>query len=348
MNRTAFRELLMRYVDGTATAEEKAMVDHWYELLYDAGLPALQKNELDSIEQEMWGHIEKHGNISMENSTVMAKPKSRKLQYYAVAAAIVLGITAGMWLVYRSPAKTFSYAASLQQKHLLEAANNTETVQQINLEDGSYVVLQPHSKMAYPKHFDAGKREVYMEGAAFFQVAKDASKPFYVYANELVTKVLGTSFDVQAFSDESSIKVIVHTGKVTVYPRKNNSAEQDAARLNATIIAPNQQILFNRSASIITKTVAIQPQVLNKNDNNIKSNQQAFVDTPASEVLIALQKAYGINIVFDEELLAHCTFTGTFTNETFFEKISLICKAIEATYEQTDGQIIITGHNCEP
>jgi len=66
-------------------------------------------------------------------------------------------------------------------------------------------------------------------------------------------------------------------------------------------------------------------------------------------VLIALQKVYGINIVFDEELLAHCcSFTGTFTNESFFEKISLICKAIEATYEQTDGQIIITGHNCEP
>jgi hypothetical protein len=62
---------------------------------------------------------------------------------------------------------------------------------------------------------------------------------------------------------------------------------------------------------------------------------------------MAIQKSYGITIVFDEELLSHCSFTGTFTNESFFERISLVCKAIEATYEQADGQVIITGHDCE-
>ena len=62
---------------------------------------------------------------------------------------------------------------------------------------------------------------------------------------------------------------------------------------------------------------------------------------------MAIQKNYGITIVYDEELMKHCSFTGVFTNESFFERINLVCKAIEATYEQADGQVIVTGHDCE-
>jgi hypothetical protein len=60
-----------------------------------------------------------------------------------------------------------------------------------------------------------------------------------------------------------------------------------------------------------------------------------------------IQRSFGITIVYDEELMSRCSFTGAFTNETFFERISLVCKAIEASYEQADGQVIIIGHNCE-
>jgi len=79
-----------------------------------------------------------------------------------------------------------------------------------------------------------------------------------------------------------------------------------------------------------------------------KSNStQVFTEAPASEVLADIQKIYGIPIIFDEELLAHCSFTGAFTNESFFERINLVCKAIEANYEQADGMVIITAHDCE-
>jgi transmembrane sensor len=63
MDRIAFRELLIRYINGTAAAEEKSLIDHWYELLYDNKRPALKQTELDNIEQEMWAYIEKAGNL---------------------------------------------------------------------------------------------------------------------------------------------------------------------------------------------------------------------------------------------------------------------------------------------
>jgi ferric-dicitrate binding protein FerR (iron transport regulator) len=347
MDRIAFRELLLKYASGAATPEEKVLVDHWYELLYNNSLPTLKQDELDSIEQEMWTYIEKEGILPGEPSIAVPFDgnRRRKLLYYSSAAAIVIALAVTTWaLLYTSP-KAFSYEQSRKQNHLQESINNTSAPQQVSLSDGSYVILQPASKIAYSK-FDSASREVYLEGEAFFQVTKDPGRPFFVYTNELVTKVLGTSFDVQAFPQNNTIKVLVHTGKVTVYQRRKDEKEQQLARSNATIITPNQQVLFNRQQLSMVKSVSAQPQAVNA--GNEKSREQlVFTDTPASEVFAHIQRSYGITIVYDEELMSHCSFTGAFTNESFFERINLVCKAIEASYEQADGQVIITGHNCE-
>jgi len=348
MNRTAFRELLIRYVNGTASTEEKALIDHWYELLYDNNLPALKPEELDTIEQEIWAHIEQAGNITVPDTIAPTIDRAvrRKRFYYISAAAITTGLVLWGGLLFFSSPKTFTYEESRQQNKLTESVNSSTAPQKITLKDGSYVILQPASKIAYAQTGDPAKREVYLEGAAFFHVAKDPARPFYVYANELVTKVLGTSFDVQAFPHDKTIRVIVHTGKVTVYQRKNNQAEQELVKSTATIITPNQQVLFNRQQASLIKSITVQPHSLLTSESKSNS-QQAFTDAPASDVLMAIQKAYGITIVYDEELMKHCSFTGVFTNESFFERINLVCKAIEATYEQADGQVIITGHDCE-
>lgn len=347
MNRTAFRALLMRYINGSASSEEKALVDHWYELLYNNNTPALKQEELDNIEQEMWSHIERAGHLPVHDTNAPSINRSvRSRRVYYSAAAIVTGLLIGGWVLFFPTRKTFSYEQSRQQYQLAESINNTAAPQKIILEDGSYILLYPHSKVAHANHFNTHNREVYLEGEAFFHVAKDPTRPFYVYSQEIVTKVLGTSFDVRAFPHDNTIKVLVHTGKVTVYQRKSNQEEQELAKSNATIITPNQQVLFNRQLFSITRSISVQPQVITTSTH--KSNDRlVFTDAPASEVFMAIQKAYGITIVFDEELMSHCSFTGAFTNETFFERINLVCKAIEATYEQADGQVIITGHDCE-
>jgi ferric-dicitrate binding protein FerR (iron transport regulator) len=344
MDRISFRELLIRYSNGTATAEETSVIDHWYELLYNNKLPSLNQTQLDNIEQEMWTYIEKAGNLT-EPIVVFRSKRMKRLIYFA-AAAVIIGLVISGWLVFFNTTQTFSYEISRRENKLAETVNSTTTPQRINLEDGSYILLEPASKIACAHHFGADKREVYLEGSAFFQVAKDATRPFYVYTNEVVTKVLGTSFDVRAFPQDNSIQVMVHTGKVTVYKRKKDSNEQELARTNATIITPNQQVLFNRQQASFTRSITTQPQVINTpvNKNNAPF---VFTDTPASNVLMVLQQAYGITIIFDEESMSHCSFTGAFTDESFFDRINLLCKAIEATYEQADGQVIITGSNCE-
>lgn len=345
MDRIAFRELLLRYVNGTALPEEKVLIDQWYELLYNNSLPALKQDELDNIEQEMWTYIEREGIIPEPAAVVsIDRNKRRRILYYISAAAIVIVLIITGYTLFTTKPKTFSYEQSKQENQLSESVNTTSAPQRILLSDGSYVILQPSSKIAYST-FNSTSREVYLEGEAFFQVTKDTKRPFFVYTNELVTKVLGTSFNVRAFSHDNTIKVQVHTGKVTVYQRKKDETEQQLARSNATIITPNQQVLYDRLQASIIKTITAQPLTVNTSID--KSNGRLlFTDAPASEVFMSIQKSYGIAIVYDEELLSHCSFTGSFTNETFFERINLVCKAIEAAYEQADGQVIITGHNC--
>jgi transmembrane sensor len=345
MDRMSFRELLLRYANGTATPEEKVLIDHWYELLYNNNLPGLKQDELDNIEQEMWTYIEKEGILPGDAAIVapIDTNKRRRRLYYLSAAAILVALAITSWALFNPKPRAFSYEQSRQQNQLSESINNTSVPQRISLSDGSYVILQPSSKIAYPT-FNSKTREVYLEGEAFFQVTKDPKRPFFVYTRELVTKVLGTSFDVQAFPHDNTIKVLVHTGKVTVYQRRKDDNEQQLAKSNATIIIPNQQVLFNRQQLSIIKSISTQPQAVII--NNDKSNGQlVFTDAPASDVFMSIQKSFGITIVYDEELMSHCSFTGAFTNETFFERISLVCKAIEASYEQADGQVIITGHD---
>jgi hypothetical protein len=72
-----------------------------------------------------------------------------------------------------------------------------------------------------------------------------------------------------------------------------------------------------------------------------------FDDTPAVEVFKKLQAAYGVPVLIDEEVLATCTISASLGNEPFYEKLRIICKIINATYEVIDGTVVINTKGCK-
>lgn len=72
-----------------------------------------------------------------------------------------------------------------------------------------------------------------------------------------------------------------------------------------------------------------------------------FHNTPVTEVLKMLEKAYQVDILFDEDLLSDCPLTATLTNQSLYEKLTIICEAIEAHYEVIDGQIVVHSKGCK-
>ena len=226
----------------------------------------------------------------------------------------------------------------------IEQINNSDTIQVVTLSDASKVQLFPKSKLSFSHSSFTNKREVFLTGEAFFDVQKNPTIPFFVYTKNLVTKVLGTSFKVKAYSGEKMASVVVTTGRVSVYKKENFSAKNGASKqMDGVIVTPNQQVVYDFASNQLNKTIVEKPELLEKNGQNVF----VFNSTPLKQVFAVLQNAYGITIMYDESVIDSCSLSASLGNESFYEKLDLICKAISASYETIDGVIFINSHGCK-
>jgi ferric-dicitrate binding protein FerR (iron transport regulator) len=271
--------------------------------------------------------------------------------WWQVAAAVLLAVTLGWYWQYSAGSGGSPAYQSMQQETvpLTEKENRSRQPVSIRLSDGSTVVMEPGSRLRYPEKFTGKRREVYLSGEAFFQVAKNSYQPFLVYANQTVTKVLGTSFRIKAFDKAQTVSVAVKTGRVSFYAAKEYEKLQreDQPETRGVILTPNQRGMFHLADKRLEKGLVEQPELLSAGKTPA---ELVFEDRPVSEVLQLLERSYGIDILYDEEALARCPITTTFGDESLYERLSLICQAIGSAYEVTDGQVIINSNqqNCTP
>lgn len=276
-------------------------------------------------------------------------PIPAQFGWWSRAAAILLlicGIGMSIW-VYRNTSNQSVYAQLIQSAPiaLIEKANTSKTPLSVRLPDGSRVTLQPTSRISFSKQFKGDKREVYLMGEAFFNVQKNPLMPFYVHANEVVTKVLGTSFTVKAYENQTNVQVTVRTGQVSVFARNDwQRAEKEVnSDVPGVVLTPNQKVVFNRQEGHFHRTIMPNPVIIN---HRFANDVFVYDETPVTKIFTQLQDAYGVDIVFDEQLLKHCTLTAKFHNEPLLEKLNLICQTINASYQIVDAQIVISAQGC--
>ena len=182
----------------------------------------------------------------------------------------------------------------------------------IFLPDGSTVILSPGSKLNYPSSFDGmEKREVFLEGQAFFDIKHNASRPFIVHTGKLATIVLGTAFNIKALPSETEITVTVKRGKVKV-------SDQDKI---LGVITPNQQITYNQRK--VSSTV----KVLD-NDSYLDWKEQdlLFDNLTIAEAAKLLEERYKVKITISDQSISSQRFTTTFSkNESFEQILKSIC-----------------------
>ncbi|GAB3801149.1 FecR family protein [Spirosoma humi] len=268
---------------------------------------------------------------------------------YGMAASIlvVLGLF-GWYLLHPTTNKgaiTYTELVAQVTEPLSEVSNTTSAPRLVTLPDSSTIMLYPKSRVSYAPQFAGSKREVYLSGKGFFEIMKNPAKPFYVYANGLVTKVLGTSFTVQAFEGARQMKVVVSTGRVAVYAQKQLSIsnQPESYKLDGIVLTPNQQIVYSPARTQLIKSLIENPAPL---EQALPKQALSFKRTPITDVFAALNQAYGIEIVFDEQIMRSCYLTASFSNEPLFEKLDLICHTINASYKQVEGTIVISSNGC--
>lgn len=269
--------------------------------------------------------------------------------WYAVAAAVLLACATGglYFFTNRDSRDSFTWEKMTASRQLIENVNTTDKPVTIAMPDGSAISLAPGSRVGYANHFDSSvTRDVFLSGEAFFEVTKNPDRPFRVFANEIVTKVLGTSFTVRSFEHDTTIQVIVRTGKVTVYSQAVTNTRRSATdhKPGEVILTPNQQLVYEKAGQKFQKVLLDDPLLIVP---RTREQKMEYEDAGLIGVFNELSKAYGINIVYDSELFERCTVTADLRNETFYHKLDLICSAIGASYEVIDGQVVISSNGCQ-
>ncbi|KAA0992311.1 FecR family protein [Dyadobacter aurulentus] len=266
--------------------------------------------------------------------------------YWSAAASIVLLL--GFWFYGKQSDKSYSYQSNVidSGRRLVEKVNNGGTPMSIVFADGSKVRLAPASRISFPEEFNAGdKREVFLSGEAFFDVAKNPERPFFVYSNELVTKVLGTSFNIKAYEQDQDITINVTSGKVAVSIAEDAkpAAGSTEGKVRDLLLLPNQQAVLSRKEAELVRSLVKEPVLVKANATH---KDFVFVRTPVDEVFEKLKTDYSVQITYDAALFARCELTADLTAESLYEKLDVICKTIEATYKSEDGRIVVTGNGC--
>jgi transmembrane sensor len=356
MNRKAFYELLKRYLEDDCTEEEKKLVEQWYELLGDdedqeARLPA---SEIKATIQRLWPSIQQQ-TIEQENMATEPAPKKRFVipiwVRRASIAAVITGIAISIyWILQTGNQEKFT-----EERRVLAGYHQYTNEKTVNdtlyLSDMSMVVLEPQSRLHYPDSF-TDKRQVYLEGNAYFKVTKNPKRPFYVYNTNIVTQVLGTSFFVRSNKITNNIEVAVCTGKVAVYEfGQENSGNKSNEEAKGVILKPNQKVIYNRADHHFRTTLIEVPLpviINNTSEEVITELNFVFEETPISEVLAHLEEAYHIEMVMENETLANCLFSGDIKGQDLYDQLEIICQAVQATYEIRGTRILIKGSGCEP
>jgi transmembrane sensor len=275
------------------------------------------------------------------------KPKKIK-NIFAIAASvlIIILISTGLFYNLDSEYKTNNIADS-EFEGLLEQVNNSNSPKFLTLSDGSSVILQPKSKLSYSKDFDEDDREVFLEGEAFFEVSKNANKPFLVYSNGVLTQVYGTSFRVVAFNEQDLVKVIVKTGKVKI--RKSVVNSQDD--LKEITLLPNQAALFNKKDDLFQKVTEFSSnQDIESSLNKVDQIDFEFVDTHISEIFSMIQDVYNMKVEYPDDVFENCFVTTSLTDVPLPEKLKILSFSIgvNTSYEILGNKIIIKSDGCTP
>ncbi len=303
----SLKEIWHKYSNGKASLTEK-------KILYQA----IENNapELNEVLTEHWDKTKPGPVIYDEKSkswkavvSQIGLNKSKKINIYrlGVAASITILLTAFIFLYLIQPNKYVE----------LEVATGAN-VQEIKLPDGTTVWLNHGSSLSYPTEFGSDSRAVSLTGNAFFEVIKDASRPFLINTNDINIKVLGTSFDVYSFKGESST-VSVRSGKVEV------SHPDTKTKIT---LEKNEQTRFDSTFKRLTKTqidieknIAWRDDILN------------FDNLRLSKAIKQIERKYGVMIICKDAKLMESRVRAIYKNEPLENVLSDLTFLTNSSYE---------------
>ncbi len=200
---------------------------------------------------------------------------------------------------------------------------------QVNLPDGTRVWLNAASSLKFPLNFAGLKeRKVELKGEAYFEVEKDASKPFIVQSDQQTVQVLGTHFNINSYEDESETKTTLLEGAVKVTAMRAKKPAQ-------AFLKPGQQARIN-SASTHVNVIRVDPMV----EIAWKNGQFFFENESIENIMKQISRWYDVEVIYEDDL-AGKTVWGSVTRYTNVSKVLSILELTGGIHFKVEGRRII-------
>lgn len=226
--------------------------------------------------------------IRANGENILLKADKSVLQYQSNGSLVVNNDTI-------SKDRSISVIATAMNQLIIPYGKTSEVL----LSDGTKVFLNAGSRLVYPENFTGKTREVFLVGEAFFDVKHDQSHPFMVQLSDLRVKVLGTRFNISAYSSDNVIETVLAEGRVRM--ERNNAGLFD----KATELTPNQLASFDRTTQETTvKTVNTENYIL------WTEGIMKFESTDLSRIIKKLERFYNIRFQFSDAFLGGLRITG--------------------------------------
>jgi len=302
--------IIARFLMGECSEDELCRLNLWLkesdehahdlfkmEELYFLGKRDGQKDKvIEKAEQALFNRLK------LEKKTYKRKMFFRWMRY----AAIFVGVLVLLNVSY------YFYQAQKEEKELLVVSTLNE-IRKIQLPDGTCVWLNKNTVLKYPRQFSEKKRNIYMEGEAYFEVKRDVEKPFIVKSEMMQVRVLGTVFNMKSEKTNKSAVATLIKGEIEV---KGNHDE------GMVVLSSGQKAELNG----MTKRLVVRQ--IDTGIENWYSNEFVFEKADIYTIARTLEKSYNVKIILSPDIDVKKTYSGTLARK---RNVESVLKSIENT-----------------
>lgn len=318
--------LMASYLSGEATETEKAELSEWLE--------SLSANKKRFVEyQQIWTKSQTYfpsgeilsDQLKLKDQLIhqlsIRKPaQSLSFWIYRVAAILALPLMLGIGWYWGN-------SETSENSTLCEVSTPKGHISKCVLADGTEVWLNAGSTLRYPSTMNGNLREVNLDGEAYFKVSKNKHKPFVVNTQLAQVKVLGTVFNLKAYSSDKNVETTLEEGSVEF--KLNNNPK------NPIELKPGEQVIFNKSD---------QKLAVNKVDTYLhtawKDGKYVFKDAELKDIITELERLYDVKFHVQNDSLLHMHFRGMFEyDQNIFSALERLELTTNMKYKMDGRQI---------
>ncbi|MDR1746116.1 MAG: FecR domain-containing protein [Tannerella sp.] len=327
--KTDINGIIIRYLDGSATQEEKQTLLQWLKTSDTNRDEFAQTRDIWLLSGVALSENETDTDVALdrfrERILLMysrMQPVRRPLKWwYSAAAVLLILLGMGYWFASQKNAPTEVIAV---QKQLI-AQNDKE---RFTLSDGTVVWLNAKSQLTCPETFVEDRRIVSLEGEGYFEVAEDKTKPFVVQAGSIAIEVLGTAFNIANYRSDSIIETVLVRGSVQVA----GTSLGDNIRLK-----PDQMLVCGKTGkdAEVSATNA-------KRRADWTKDRLVFDNDCLADILVSMESWYKVRIKCPESFARRTRMSLTIRDEGIEEILRAMALIVPIRYSVRGNEVSIT------